>query len=112
LVTGSHTLPDMVKTPPTGSLTLFERNVEQLLIRQIRFRVQLFLPQPVELRVWLPAGTSTQCRRKCSSLAIANQGASFHLNEFNRHSIGSFNHGRTHVAPRVNLFENLDPLAF
>ncbi len=37
---------------------------------------------------------------------------SFNLNELNRHSIGSFNHGRAHVPPRVNLFENLDPFGF
>src|SRR5580700_9769305 len=38
--------------------------------------------------------------------------SSFNLNELNRHAIGSFNHSRAHVPPRVNLFENLDPFAF
>src|SRR5580704_8794992 len=63
-------------------------------------------------RVSLAAGTSTQCSRKSSSRAIADDGASFHLDQFNRHSIGSFDHGCSHVAPGVNLFENVDSFVF
>ena len=37
---------------------------------------------------------------------------SFHLNDLNRDSIGSLNHGRPRVAPRVDLFEELNPFAF
>src|SRR5579864_6895484 len=36
---------------------------------------------------------------------------SFHLNDLNRNSIGSLNHGRPRVAPRVYLLEELDPFA-
>src|SRR3981189_632537 len=36
---------------------------------------------------------------------------SFHFNDLNRDSIGSLNHGRPRVAPRVDLFEELNPFA-
>jgi hypothetical protein len=42
----------------------------------------------------------------------AASGSSFHLNDFNRDSIGSFDHGCPRVAPGVNLFEELYPFAF
>src|ERR1700704_989986 len=36
---------------------------------------------------------------------------SSHLNDLNRDSIGSLNHGRPRVAPRVDFFEELNPFA-
>src|SRR5712692_5698838 len=42
---------------------------------------------------------------------MENTTESFHLNELNRDSIGSLNHGRPCVGPRVNLFEELNAFA-
>jgi hypothetical protein len=50
------TLTRRHKIAPTGSLTLFERIVQQLLTGQIRFRVQLFRPQRRFGKVLLPVG--------------------------------------------------------
>src|SRR6266705_181561 len=36
----------------------------------------------------------------------------FHFDKLDGHPIGSLNHGRSHAAPRVNLFEKLNTLTF
>ena len=45
------------------------------------------------------------------SLSLIEFARSFHFDDLNRNSIGSLNHGRPRVAPRVNLFQELDPFA-
>src|SRR6266849_5853946 len=42
---------------------------------------------------------------------MENTTDSFHLNELNRHSIGSLNNGRPRVGPWVDLFEELNAFA-